>query len=107
MKRKVYKKRKVRKEKLNNSLRFPIRILGSSTSLSIRRSVVALWLTLTTEDDVKTPYKDIISDFIYTCINSWEGQSAKGLSEYVAERMLQDILEKEDYKRYQKISLGI
>jgi len=49
--------------------------------------------------------KHTVTDFIYSSLNSWTGDTAKGFSDFVTERMIQDILEKKDYLEYQNIKI--
>lgn len=102
-------------EKLNkkDALRYSIRIAGSVTSISLRRNLVSLWLTLNTDEilkfnsNIQDSLNGKIMDFVYKCLNSWNENNGKGFSEFVSERMIEDILDNEDFERYCKISAYI
>ncbi|MDP8268246.1 MAG: hypothetical protein P9L97_05905 [Candidatus Tenebribacter davisii] len=51
--------------------------------------------------------KDDLTDFVYTCLDKWDKDTAKGLSDFVSEKLIQDMLEAEDYIEYKKILEGL
>ena len=87
-------------QKNNESLRFSIRVDGSVTSISLRRNVVSLWLLFS---EITKDKQEAILTFIYDCIDKWENTTAKGLSSYILETMIKDILESDDFRQYQRI----
>lgn len=89
------------KQQLTNSIRVSIRISGGVTSLSIRKNLIALWILLS-EVYSKDP-KEELTEFIYKCLDLWKGDTAKGFSDFVSEKLIQSILETEDYIAYKKI----
>lgn len=97
----------------NSALRYSIRISGSVTSLSLRRNLVSLWLTLTTDQVrefnsvAKSNLNGKVLNFIYKCLNEWKEDNGKGLSEFVSEKMIQDILDLEDHAKYKSILIFI
>jgi len=86
---------------LSSAVRIPIRIEGSTTSISLRKNIVALWILLN-EIPIKNRKSKLV-DFIYSCLDLWEGESAKGFSDFVSEKMVKGFLEQEDFKEYRKI----
>lgn len=93
----------VKKKNKESALRFSIRIAGSVTSLSLRRNLVSLWLTLNTQDETVGDYQGKVSNFIYSCLSKWDKDTAKGFSDFVSEKMIQDILERRDFIKYKRI----
>jgi len=89
------------KTNLTGSLRISIRISSTVTSLSIKKNLIALWILLSEEDPKQT--KDLITEFVYTCLDKWDKETAKGFSDFVSEKLIQNMLEKEDYRDYRRI----
>ena len=85
----------------SKSFRIAVRINGSVTSISMRKNITALWLVLS--DIGKVKQKDFILDFVYSSLDLWNGDTAKGFSDFVSEKMIAQILEKDDYHEYKKI----
>lgn len=83
------------------SVRVPIRISGSVTSISLRKNLVALWILLS--DMEPKDYKSPLTDFIYKCSDSWKENTAKGFSEFISEKLIESILDSNDYVDYKKI----
>lgn len=92
-------------QNLIDSLRFSIRITRKSvSSVSLKKNIVSIWLLLVVSNpSLYKKSKKLIMDFIYDSLNYWKKDTAKGFSDFVTERMIQDILEKEDFLEYKKI----
>ena len=88
------------------SQRFSIRLLGKVTSISLRKNIVSLWMILTAEGNnhTKDNITGTVSEFIYDCLGDWDQDTGKGLSDYVSERMIQEILEEDDYLAYSMLN---
>lgn len=96
----------------SSTLRFSIRICGTVTSLSLRKNLISLWLTLSydlTDKQLsdKSHLQGLVLNFIYEKLEKWEGESGKGFSDYISESMIEDILELEDIDTYQNILTAI
>lgn len=96
--------------KLIDSLRFSIRISPKSvSSVSIKKNIISLWILMTVtplEKDLtklEKIHKNYVTDFIYSCLNRWKGNTAKGFSDFVTEGMIRDILDKKDFSEYRRI----
>ena len=96
--------------RLNQSIRIPLRISNSVTSLSLRKNLIALWILLRDNvhehnDPILQPLKskDLLTDFVYNCLDQWEEDTAKGFSDFVSEKLIESILEENDYIEYKKI----
>jgi len=74
------------------------RINGRVTSINVRDSICALHYVICGERD-KLVY-DHILDTCHTIINTWDGTTGKGLSSYITDTMVLDLLEPEDLKLY-------
>jgi hypothetical protein len=95
--------KKEKKNILSQSIKIPIRIgkSNSVSSLSLKKSIVALWILLH-EINAKEAKGKLI-DFVYKCVDLWEEDNAKGFSDFVTERLIKDILDIRDYKEYLQI----
>ena len=81
--------------RITNTIRFSIRLGKRVTSISLRKNNIALWILLKNEDLTDLSKEDIsntVLNFIYVCLNDWNNDNGKGLSEYVSERMIQGSL---------------
>lgn len=88
-----------------SALRFSIRVSKRVTSISLRKNIVSLWMVLNGETNAsKDTMLIMVSDFIYESLDYWNNDTGKGLSDFVSERMIQEILEDEDYQMYRSIS---
>ena len=89
---------------IRGSMRISIRISSQVTSLSIKKNLIAIWILLMNTDPEDS--RDDLTEFVYKCLDQWTGDSAKGFSDFVSERLIQDMLEADDYIEYKQI-LGI
>ena len=106
---KVGKVDKVNRTNLIDSIRFSIRITSKSvTSVSLKKNICSLWLLLSEVSSNKNrEYKYIVSNFIYSSLNKWNKDTAKGFSDFITEEMIQEILEKDDFILYSKIKRSL
>ncbi len=93
----------IKKSGARHALRYSIRIGGSVTSLSLRRNLVALWLSLNIEKIGLEDLQGKVSNFIYECLGKWKGDTGKGFSDFVSEMMIADVLDEDDFYKYQEI----
>ena len=95
--------KKEKKNILSQSIKIPIRIgkSNSVSSLSLKKSIVALWILLH-EINAKEAKGKLI-DFVYKCVDLWEEDNAKGFSDFVTERLIKDMLDIRDFKEYLQI----
>lgn len=92
----------VKKQSNGGSVVVGIRINGASSSVSLRRGVVSLWILYS---GIRLDaWKDSLVDFIYDCVGEWKGDSAKGFSEFVMHSMILDLMEDEYHDLYNKIN---
>ena len=94
--------KKQKKQKKPESLKYSLRIGGRVTSITLKRNIVSLWLTLSDFDISGDPHSYIL-DFIYNTLDNWEKDNAKGLSNFVTQEIIKSMLEKRDFVRYVKI----
>ncbi len=113
----------VTSQHIKMSVRLP---KGIVTSLTIKKNIIALWIlytcdpeTLNTEiidsseaseaqsltqediiEDEETIYK-LVNTFVYKCLEGWDKESGKGLSDFVTELMIEDFLD--DYDLYESL----
>ncbi len=86
------------------NIRISMRIAKKVTSITLNTTVVGLWMLFCTDDD-PSDYKKVkgrINEFVYSCLPKWERDDAKGLSEYIANRMVRACLDQKDFKLYKK-----
>jgi len=120
------KQRMVRLEKKQrdtiktNTLRFSLRIYsedypeGKVTSMTLRKSIVIIWILFGTRNftfEKKKGLHDriegIITDFIYESLNSWPHADGKGLSDFISDKMFEDLLVKKDYRKFKQLMESI
>jgi hypothetical protein len=91
-------------KKTKRTTTISIRVLGASTSITIRNDILALWV-LMQGDDIEgiERIRQKLSSFVLDTLSDWKGSSAKGLSEYITKRMIESFLEKRDIRMYRKI----
>ena len=101
---------------------------GIVTSLTIKKNTVALWLLYTCDPEVlhtniineeerekgaelkpediqkdKDTVSQLISEFVYKCLEGWDKETGRGLSDFVTELMTKDILDEEDHYNYSEL----
>lgn len=86
--------------KLSNTLRYSFRLSGRSTSITLRRNIVSLYLLFSEAD---ADLDNVVFKFIDSCIDKWKGETAKGLSDFITARMIRNILTRDDFKQYKHL----
>lgn len=77
-----------------------------ATSITLKKNIVALWLVMM--DKIHCDHNRVIIDFIQNvCMKRWKGNSAKGMSDFVAKCMIHSMLDKEDYESFKMIYLSL
>lgn len=77
-----------------------------STSITLRKNIVALWI-LMMDKGGSEPYT-VVQEFIdKVCLKRWTGETAKGMSDFITKCMIHSFLELEDYQEYKRIYLGM
>ena len=95
----------------SSSIRISVRITPNTvSSISLKKNIISLWLLGTeNEKSEKNKNKNFVRnvrnvrDFMYQCLDKWKYNTAKGFSDFVTEKMIQDILEELDFIEYKKI----
>ena len=85
------------------------------TSLTIKKNIVSLWTLLRTDGDSNdsddNPIR-LISAFVYNSLALWKKETGQGLSDFITELLIKDMLSWEEeseedqddlYQRYLKI----
>ena len=88
----------------SNALRFSFRLAGRSTSITLRKNIVSIWVVLS--DIPIHKYNSSIYKFIEESINKWEqkgNNTAKGLSDFITVNMIQSMLQKRDFRDYKRV----
>ncbi|MCP3683845.1 MAG: hypothetical protein GY861_14265 [bacterium] len=93
---------------------------GIVTSLTLKKNIIAIWLLyrapsrkdpqwildiIEKGEDIKEDIKPdtimtIINTFVYSCLESWDKDTGKGLSDFVTELMIDEALEPNDHSIY-------
>ncbi len=74
------------------------RINGRVTSVTVRNSICALHYLICSEDG-KDAY-DHVLDTCHGIIDTWAGDTGKGLSSYITDKMVEDLLEDTEQEQY-------
>jgi len=104
--------KKMKKTETERYVKLSVRIKDKVTSLSISKSIVVLWVlfSVTTQDvDLnelagfvkRKEYKEntiirLVKDFIFESLGEWEKEDGKGLSSFIVEKMIHDMLYDQD-----------
>ena len=76
------------------------------TSITLKKNITALWLVMM--DKIHCDHNRVIIDFIQNvCMKRWTGNTAKGMSDFVAKCMIHSMLDKEDYESFKMIYLSL
>lgn len=96
---------------------------GIVTSLTIKKNIIALWIIFGNAfDDCEVSglkgteiidpknitaqmISDKVNDFVYKCLEGWDRDTGRGLSDFVTEKMIEDFLE--DYEEYGEVIFNI
>lgn len=77
-----------------------VRIGGKVTSLQVRSSVLAMYYILTGEG--KDPHQHSL-EVINAIVEKWKGSDARGLSSFITDAILEQMLEREDLPLYRNV----
>ena len=97
----------------SNHIRMSLRIDGKVTSITLKKKIIALWLIYNVginESNIEekiSSLKTSVFDFVYECLKGWHYLSGKGLSDFITNKMISEILEKEDYAVFLNIIKNI
>jgi len=103
------------KKILKKTLIIPIRIQGRTTSITLKKSIVILYMLFTVIPEGESinyslnrakrtqQLKGAVLDFVYKCLDQWNGKTAKGLSDFVTDKMILELLDEDDLEKYNKI----
>jgi len=102
------------------TLRFSLRIFspnypkGKVTSISLKKSIVILWVIFGTQNfsfekkkGLHDRIEQLLTDFIYKSLERWDYPDGVGLSEFILECMYEDFLVKKDYRRFKQLMIGL
>ncbi len=91
------------------SIKFSIRMGHKVTSISLKKNVCSLWLLMNSPINPGYPKhpKNIILAFIHRLTQETQRNSAKGFSDFITEKMIEDILSKKDFNEYKRIKTRI
>jgi len=86
------------------NLRFSIRLYGSVTSVYVKRSVLGLYILICKPDDILV--RDFIQEGIQESLDTFKGDTGKGLSEHVTTYLL-SCVSGEYLEEYNEIMEGL
>lgn len=101
-------------------VRISVRIpKGIVTSLTIKKNIIAIWLLFRTplstdkemvidlienkEEIGNNTIPDMINSFVHSCLDEWDKNTGKGLSDYITEKMIGELLEENDHIIYRTL----
>lgn len=113
-------------DNLSSHIKFSVRLSGLNgkpTSLTLKKDTIALWFLFSgnkavtkARDLMNAKIKKInkselypvyieplIQDFVLEQVSLWNGDSGKGLSDFVTKNMLSSIMDKKTHKKYKLI----
>jgi len=91
---------------LKTTKKYSVRVQGISTSISLRTDIISLWAVLHFDPAKDISHAELDEDmlsFIYTQLEEWNTVSAKGLSIFITEALINDILDPIDHEQYRRI----
>lgn len=83
-------------------MKISTRIQGKVTSLTIKDSICALYYLICADPEEDSP-RHFILDACYDIVSQWPYSSARGLSSYVTDELLKQVLSPEDLEEYEQI----
>lgn len=108
---------------ISHHLKMSVRLSnGSVTSLTIKKNIIALWLLFTynpeefldmlnfTIQENLILYKRLnkrVMEFVYECLKEWKKETGKGLSTFITESMIKELLEEEDYITFKELQKNL
>ena len=85
----------------SDSIKYSVRLPNGVTSLSLRKNVVSLWVLLNCIK--KDEFQNRLGNVVQDSLGEWEGESGKGLSDFITDKLISQILDTQDYSRYRRI----
>ena len=79
-------------------MKISTRINGRVTSINVRDSICALHYVICADEN-KKPENHVL-DTCHTIISTWKGQTARGLSGFICDKMIEDLLDGTDNTLY-------
>jgi hypothetical protein len=103
-------KDKIMQEVYNGWIKFNLmmEINGSryNTSVTLKKNIVALWLVMM--EKIHCDHNRVILDFIEEVVlKRWEGNTARGLGDFILKCMIHSILDKKDYEDFKLVYLAL
>ena len=77
------------------------RINGRVTSVNVRDSVCALHYVICGSDSLDQVENHVL-DTCHDIISTWKGTTARGLSSYITDKMVEDLLDTDDVPNYKQ-----
>lgn len=87
--------------KIDQFIRISVKIAGKTTSVSVKKNIIALWVVKKCTGESK--WREAFNNFIYECLDLWDGETGRGFSEFLVDRVFLDCLSEEEYLLYNKI----
>ena len=88
-------------------MKISTRINGRVTSINVRDSVGALHFLVCGDFERHTGKQgplNHVRDACHDIISSWKGDTGKGLTSYITDKMLEDVVASEDIQAYHTIA---
>jgi len=61
-----------------------------------------MWLVLSDKSGSDDLYREVLR-FVYNCLDDWDREDGKGLSDFVLTRMICEMLEEGDFLEYKRV----
>jgi len=85
-----------------NVIKINVKRQDGTTSITLRKDVVALWVVMM--DKVQSDPVYLVQDFIHDqCLPRWKKHHGRGLSDFISQCMIRNLMTKEDFYVYRKI----
>ena len=105
----------VDKKPKSQHIKMSLRISNKVTSITIKKNIIVLWLIFSDKIDLEDledldfeKVSVVINNFVYSCLNGWDKDTGKGLSEFITDMMIKDFLDDSyTYSVYRELLKGI
>ena len=88
-------------------MKINFRLHKKHTSISLRNDLVSLWLLMNDhndrQEDAQQKAEEKVVNFVLECLDSWPLNIARGFSDFVYNKIYEDILERKDFLKFQRI----
>ena len=96
-------------KKTVKTITIPIRVQKRTTSITLKKSIVVLYVLFTIPEgksinQSSKQLKGAVINFVYKCLDQWDNKTAKGLSDFCIDKMILELLDKDDIKKYNQIA---